>query len=283
MLSYQHAYHAGGPADVHKHALLVLVLDHLRRKDKPFIVLDLQAGEGVYDLTSPEALKTGEYARGIGRVWQQRTGGPALTAYLAAIDTLNPAALQTYPGSPAISQHGLRAQDRLILNELHPSAHATLRRWARRDHRITVHNRNAGEALGALLPPEIRRGLVLVDPSYEDRHEYATTAAQVTNAVTKWAEGIFAVWYPLLADNRHQPLWDGLAKLKQPMLASELHLDVGGLADAPELGLRGSGMIMINPPWQFAAEAAALGDDLVRLLGDGPAAHHTLTWINPDR
>ncbi len=283
MLSYQHAYHAGGPADVHKHALLLLALAHLARKAKPFVAIDVHAGEGAYALTRPEAEKTAEFRRGITRLWPPAKNAGTLAPYLDVVSAANPGGtLSVYPGSPAFVRACLREQDRLILNELHPGAAAALRRWVGNDPRIAVHKRDADEAIRALLPPEIRRGLVLIDPSYEMRGAYEETAAAVAAAVAKWPEGIFMVWYPHLADKRHVPLVEGLRKIETPMVMSELDLDSGGLADAPEKGLRGSGVIVVNPPWQFADDADALGKELAKRLGEGPRAKHSLTWLRPE-
>ncbi len=284
MLSYQHAYHAGGPADVHKHVLLLRVLAYLARKSKPFVAIDVHAGEGAYALARPEAEKTAEFRRGIARLWAAPAKAEALAPYLDVVRAANPhGALSVYPGSPAFMRAGLRDHDRLILNELHPAAVAVLRRWAGSDPRIAVHKRDADEAIRALLPPEIRRGVVLIDPSYEMRGSYEATAAAVADSVAKWPEGIFVVWFPHLADRRHVPLVDGLKTIDAPMVMSDLDLDSGGLADAPDKGLRGSGVIVINPPWQFAEEADLLGKELARQLGEGPRAKHTLTWLRPER
>jgi 23S rRNA (adenine2030-N6)-methyltransferase len=202
---------------------------------------------------------------------------------MATLHAINPGdALSVAPGSPAIVRSVLGDQDRLIVNELHPAAATALHRWTANDPRVAIHRRDANEALRGLLPPEIRRGLVLVDPSYEERGAYADTARAVAGGVTRWPEGIFATWYPILADRRDKALTEGLAAIDAPMVSSELDFDNRGLADAPALGLRGSGLIVINPPWQFADRAGPLGNALARHLGDGPKAAHRLTWIHPD-
>ena len=283
MLSYQHAYHAGGPADVHKHALLALVLRHLADKPKPFCAIDLHAGEGVYDLTAAAAEKTAEYRRGIGLVWPV-TPSPGLGDYLDAVRSVNAGGtLQFYPGSCAIMRAALRDQDRLIVNDLHPAAATALERWARRDPRIAVHRRDAIAALPALVPPLVRRGVVLIDPSYEVKAEYTTVAAALCRAQAKWSDGIFMLWYPLLADNRHRVLHEALAEIDAPMLTSEIVFGASGPADAPSLGLRGSGMLVINPPWGFAAATEAVSAWLSTTLAQGIGAAHDLTWLRPDK
>ena len=283
MLSYQHVFHVGGPADVHKHAVLWSLLEHLRGKEKPFVAIDLYAGEGLYALTRAEAEKIKEYERGIQRLWARSGLGPELTAYVDAVRAFNAGTLSLYPGSPALLRAALRAQDRLVLNELHPAAAAALRAWVAENPQIAIHRRDAGEAIDGLLPPTIRRGLLLIDPSYELKGEYAQVADGIRRAVARWPEGIVMAWYPLLADNRHEPLIAGLQDLSAPALLSQIDLGVQGFADAPTRGLRGSGVIVINPPWKFESTAKAIGDGLAPVLGEGPKAAHTLRWLVPER
>ena len=164
-MNYRHAYHAGSHIDVFKHAVLVMLLEHLRKKAKGFTVLDTHAGAGRYDLTAIEAQKTGEAADGIGRVIGKDI--PAAAAYLDLIRRLNPDGLRTYPGSPAIIAAFLRDDDRLIACELHEEEAAKLRRAFRGDPRVAVHHRDGYEAITAFVPPPSRRGLVFIDPPYE--------------------------------------------------------------------------------------------------------------------
>jgi len=286
MLSYQHAYHAGGPADVHKHAVLNALALHMGEKDKPFCALDVFAGEGVYDLAHAMATKTNEYTQGIGALWSGKISVPAaLAAYLTLVRSFNPdGVLKTYPGSPAVVKAHLRDIDRLIVNELHPAANEALHHWARRDSRIAVHKRDALEALGALVPPPIRRGFAVIDPSYEVAAEYAATGAAVVRAIAKWTTGIYVVWYPLLADARHAPLLSALKNdIDFPTVVSEITFDTAGLPDAPKMGLRGSGLVIVNPPWQFETVLMDIGEWLAAALPFGPKAQHTLTWLTPRR
>lgn len=280
MLSYQHAYHAGGPADIHKHAALCLLLDRLAEKDKPFAVIDLHAGHGVYDLGSTEAQKTQEFSSGIARLWPKRNSATpaAVEKLLAALAPLNPdGALKIYPGSPALARAALRENDRLILNELHPAAQADLKKWARRDSRISVHMRDGLEALVGLVPPPIRRGLVVIDPSYEVKSEYADVPEALRKAVRKWKEGIYFVWYPVLADNRHRQLVAGLEKdVPAPTVCCELMFTRGKAAkDAP--GLRGTGLIVVNPPWQFDTAMTEAGEWMAKTMTDG--GQHATRWL----
>jgi 23S rRNA (adenine2030-N6)-methyltransferase len=279
MLSYQHAYHAGGPADVHKHALLRCVLLRLAAKAKPFTAIDLHGGEGWYALTRPEALKTAEYTAGIGQLWTKTQLGPDLAGYLAMVRSLNPGdTLSAYPGSPEIMRAVLRPADRLIVNELHPAASIALKRWAGHDNRVAVHRRDATEALLALVPPEIRRGVVMIDPSYEQADEYTCWADLLVEACRKWREGTYVVWYPILTFGRHAALLAAARSLQQPAFDSAFLLGRGGLLDAPDRGLRGSGVLVVNPPYPVEDAVERLGAELVTHLTGGTGAH-TLTWL----
>jgi 23S rRNA (adenine2030-N6)-methyltransferase len=284
MLSYQHGYHAGGPADVHKHAALCLLMDRLISKEKPFCAMDLFAGEGVYDLGGDKAQKVKEFEKGISRLWPGENCPPALNKYFLIVKALNRrAALKSYPGSPAVLRAFLRDDDRLILNELHPSSFSALKKWAGRDKRIAVHKRDGLEALAGLVPPTIRRGLVLIDPSYEVKSEYTTIPVNLAKAVKKWPQGIFVLWYPILAEGRHKALTDGLLdKVETGIFHSEIELAAKRgrkpAQDAPEAGMLGSGVFVLNPPWQFDAAMADVGAWITKTMTDG-AGHHKASWL----
>jgi len=277
MLSYQHAYHAGNPADVHKHVALCLLLGHLTAKDKPFTVIDLHAGEGDYDLSQFAPQKTGEYRHGIEVLWGATTTAPTLAPYMKLVREMNPdGALKHYPGSPALARAALRADDRLVLNELHPKAHADLGRWARKDERISVHQRDSLEALTALVPPTPRRGLVLIDPSYEIKGEYTAIAEKMVEAHAKWREGIYMLWYAMLKDARHKALLEILqTKIDAPMLVDELTFALPKRDDGVS-GLLGSGLVVINPPWRADDEIRDAGHALSRAFAH---ARHSLSWL----
>jgi 23S rRNA (adenine2030-N6)-methyltransferase len=237
MLSYQHAYHAGNAADLHKHIALAELLVRLTIKARGLTYVETHAGRGHYDLAGAEAGKTGEAARGIGRL----APDPA-TAYGGALNAIRarhgPSA---YPGSPLIARHLLRPQDRLVLHELHPAEHAALRRaMAGRGPPVAIHRRDGFEGTLALAPPDPRRGLVLVDPSYEVKDEYAASAAFVRRLLAKWPEAIVLVWYPLLAAGRHAELLAGLRGLRT--LRNEVAI-AGATA-----GMTGSGLLLVNAP-----------------------------------
>lgn len=270
MLSYQHGFHAGNFADVHKHSLLSLVLKNLRLKDKPFISFDMYAGRGRYTLSGSQAQKTGEYTQGIGQLWPQESTirwPDILDHYKETLQNINERGqLQFYPGSPTLLHTALRENDQLHVCELHPAELDALKIWQQHYPKAHVHARNAHEALNALLPPKIKRGVVLIDPSYDIKNEYLDVANSVIEATKKWPQGIFMIWYPLLAAERHEEMIKRLLqKCKLPMLRSELQIrecdpegEFGG-------GMFGSGMIIINPPWQIDQQISAISPWLEQL------------------
>jgi 23S rRNA (adenine2030-N6)-methyltransferase len=260
-MNYRHLYHAGNHADVFKHAILAQLILHLRLKPKPFAVIDTHAGLGLYDLASPEALKTGEAADGIGRALAAAM--PAAEPFLAIVRGMNAAGgLPVYPGSAAVARSLLRDDDRLIASELHPDDHRTLRAQLRGDPRVSVHHRDGYEALLAFVPPPERRGLVLIDPPYEDRGEPARLGAALVAAMRKWPTGIFAAWYPVKERTTLAPLFaavDGAGF--DGIIAEFLRHEEDGIRFA------GSGLVILNPPWQFEATATALQTELRAALG----------------
>jgi 23S rRNA (adenine2030-N6)-methyltransferase len=268
MFSYQHGFHAGGFADVHKHTALCLLLDHLRRKETPFCVIDSHAGRGLYDLTGLQARKTGEWQHGIGRLVDTEPESDGLVRYLETVAGLNENdEIRSYPGSPMIAARMLRPGDRLLLVEGHPSEHAALRRQFRGDPRVHIHKRDSFEALPALVPPAERRGLVLMDPSYEIKSEYERIPAIIEAALRRWANGIIAIWYPVLPELRHETLLLGMEALDRPILVAEL------TGSGSERGLAGTGLIVVNPPWQFDTGLAAAGAEIANLLFGGTGQH----------
>lgn len=279
MLSYRHGFHAGNWADVQKHTALALLLLHLRRKDKPFCVLDAYAGDGGYGMTSPEALKTGEFKEGIGRIWGRMDAPQGVDWYLEQVRAANPdGMLLHYPGSPALSRAALRDGDRLVLGELHPAAWQALKERFGRDRQVALHRRDGLEFLTALLPPTIRRGLVLLDPAYEVKDEYERLAAALCRGFEKWREGIYAVWYPVLAAGRHEGMIREIAGLAAPrgILKAEI-----APPEPPPAGMRAAGMVVLNPPWGFAEAMETAGGWLARALWVGAAGHHDLVWLAP--
>ncbi len=255
-MNYRHAYHAGSFADVVKHAVLALVIGHLRRKETPFLVLDTHAGIGAYDLAGIEAGKTGEWQGGIGRVLAQPAPPAALAPYLDAVRDLNPdGGLRWYPGSPALARALMRPQDRLALVELHPEDHAELKRRFAGDHATGIHHMDGYVALKALLPPPERRGCVLVDPPFEAKDEAQRLCRGLAQALGRWPTGTILVWHPIKARAAVTRLHADIVGLAPPStLAVELLLRP---ADDP-FRLNGTGMLVINPPWQLDQALAGL-------------------------
>lgn len=252
MLSYQHAYHAGGPADLHKHAALAALLASLTRKARPISYLESHAGRGLYDLSDDAAAKTGEALRGVALLAE--TDHPYWTAIRAVRDAFGPAA---YPGSPAVARALLRPEDQLHLMELHPAEHAALVA-AMAGPGVAIHRRDGREGLRALTPPNPRRGLALIDPSYEVKSEYADTADLALEVAARWPEGVVMVWYPILRESRHEALTGPVAAVAPPGL---LRHEVA-FADPPERGMVGSGLILLNAPFgaaELLAAAAQIG------------------------
>ena len=202
-MNYRHIYHAGNRCDVVKHAILTLVLAHLRKKEKGFAVLDSFAGTGLYDLNDPRAQKTGEANGGILNLLDS-PALPALANYMGVLLKMNPLwdgksaeGFRVYPGSPLIAFHMLREQDRLMACELHPEDAEALRTLAPADKRVQIHHRDWYEALGAFLPPPEVRGLALIDPPYEQPDEFDALVKRIAEAHRRWASGIFMIWYPI--------------------------------------------------------------------------------------
>lgn len=280
MLSYQHGYHAGHFVDVHKHTALLLILRHLLVKPSPFCVIDTHAGAGSYDLTGDQARKTGEWCDGIGRLLAAGPPrGDGLRAYVAAVRNFNGAgSLERYPGSPMIAAQGIRACDRVIAMELHPAEHAALAAALGRRRNVHLHRRDGFEGLVALVPPLERRGLVLIDPSYEIKDDYARVPRTVARALGRWPNGIYVAWYPVLPEARHDVLLAGfreIAEAGRPILTAEL--------TGPERprGLVGTGLAIVNPPYRFAESLSDAGTEMAACLFAEGEGHHLVGDLAP--
>jgi 23S rRNA (adenine2030-N6)-methyltransferase len=264
-MNYRHAYHAGNFADCFKHALLLALLDAFARKPTSFFVLDTHAGAGRYDLDAEAAQRTGEAATGIRRLLL-RPSAP-LSRYLGLVEQIG-----LYPGSPTLVRSLLRENDRLACCELHPEDASTLRRRFYRDQQVEVHERSGWEALGALLPPREKRGLVFIDPPFEARDEFVTLADGLRRGQDRFSHGVFAAWYPV----KHLPSVRGfhgtLARSGiRNIIAVELYLRDITIPDR----LNGCGLIVINPPYQFESQAPLIATALLDALGDNEAGAGT--------
>lgn len=264
MLSYRHAFHAGNHADVLKHCVLVQVLGYLLQKDKPLLFVDTHAGAGVYDLASPWAQKNREYDAGIGRLLACGTLPAGLQPYVQLVRDLNPGKpLQRYPGSPWLAARLLRPQDRARLFELHPAEFQALHTLLRADRRVKVEQQDGFQALVPLLPPTQRRALVLIDPPYEVKQDYATALSALQAAWRRFPAGVYLLWYPLVRPASVERLERDLKSsgLRDVLLA-ELAVAARGVG-----GMQASGLILVNPPWTLRPQLSALLEFLATTLG----------------
>jgi 23S rRNA (adenine2030-N6)-methyltransferase len=257
LFSYRHAFHAGNHADVLKHSIFVHILDHYNRKDSPYWVIDTHAGAGLYDLRSDWALKNGEFVDGLDRLLSGEPTPPLIERYLEEVQHFNPdGAANFYPGSPWLALRALRPQDRLRLFEMHPSEVDILRRNLDRQGRsatrqTTIYETDGFEGLKSQLPPSPRRAIIIIDPSYEDKHDYRRTLQAVNDGLKRFATGCFAIWYPLVQRREAHELARSLERLKTPWV----HASLAVRKPVREgFGLHGSGMFVINPPWTLHAE-----------------------------
>jgi 23S rRNA (adenine2030-N6)-methyltransferase len=282
-MNYRHIYHAGNVADVLKHAVLARLVTYLKQKDKAFRVLDTHAGIGLYDLSGEEAQKTGEWRDGIGRLLAEPIPAsvqPILAPYLEVIATLNPegpaGGITTYPGSPMLTRRLLRPQDRLSAMELHPDDYETLHRLFDGDYQSRITELDGWLALGAHLPPKEKRGLVLVDPPFEEPGEFERLQKGLARAYRRFPGGTFCLWYPLKQGAPIAEFHEGLVALNIPkMLCCELSVK----SDRGTTGLTGSGLIVVNPPFTLKDEMDVLLPFLKDRLKQDRFASARALWL----
>ncbi|QFI54018.1 23S rRNA (adenine(2030)-N(6))-methyltransferase RlmJ [Aeromonas simiae] len=280
MLSYRHAFHAGNHADVLKHAVQALILESLKKKEKPFIVLDTHAGGGLYDLRGEWAQKKAEFADGIGRLWDEQARWSSIDPYLAIVRAMNDdGTLTYYPGSPELSRRLTRAQDKVVLMELHNNEVESLRGNMQGDERVTVHHRDGFEGLVALLPPTPRRGLVLVDPPYELKEDYFRVVETLKKAQKRWATGIYTIWYPILGREADRSR-DMLSAIAKAGLGDVLVAELEVAGQTPDWGMNGSGMVIVSPPWLLDKQIEAFLKPLCAKLAQGPGAQYRVEWLS---
>lgn len=274
-MNYRHAYHAGNFADVLKHVTLALTIEYLKKKDAAFRIIDTHAGRGEYALQSAEAVKTREWEGGIGRLV-----GPdaetlpldvrrVMAPYLEAVRAENPNDLSIYPGSPLIARRLMRNQDRLIANELHPDDAIALKKALARDRRVKVLTLDGWDALKSLLPPKEKRGIVLIDPPFEQGNEFERLAEGLEAGLRRFATGVFLAWFPIKEPRPVAQFYDRLSKLAAEILRVELRLRG---PEATDDFLNGCGLIVANPPYSLEGELATILPELVRRFGRDPAA-----------
>ncbi len=281
-MNYRHAFHAGGFADVIKHVVLVRILTYLQDKQAAFRVIDTHAGAGLYDLTGDEARRGGEWLTGIARLMQARFSegtAPLIKPYLDIVRAFNrPGELVAYPGSPLIARALLRPQDRLTACEAEPKARKRLIDALRRDTQARVVDLDGWVALPAFVPPKERRGLILIDPPYEQKDEFEHLAEGFAQAFAKWPTGIYLLWYPVKSRRASDSLARHVAGVVGVGATSGkcLRLEFSVAPQAAEPGLTSAGVLIANPPWTLAAELRAILPELEKPLGRGGAGRFRL-------
>ena len=286
-MNYRHAFHAGGFADVIKHIVLVRILIYLQDKPAAFRVIDTHAGAGVYDLGGDEARRGGEWLTGIARLMQARfseTTLPLVKPYLDIVRAFNPqAALEAYPGSPLIARVLLRPQDRLTACEVEPKARKRLIDALRRDTQARVVDLDGWTALPAFVPPKERRGLVLIDPPYEQKDEFERLAGGFAEAFAKWPTGSFMLWYPVKSrratDTLARHVLDAVGA--GPSAGKCLRLEFSVAPQVIGGALASAGLLIVNPPWTLIGELKAILPELEKPLGQGGAGRFRLETPKP--
>ena len=280
VLSYRHLFHAGNFADVFKHALLARLLIALSAKDKPYLYLDTHAGIARYDLRAPWAQKAREYENGIARIWKATDAPPVLEPYLEAVRALNPdGKLRYYPGSPLVAKRLLRAGDRMVLTELNTADHEVLANVFAREKHVAVERMDAYQALKAYLPPAERRGLVLVDSSFDVAREFDRIVKALKAAYARWNTGVYAIWYPLMEP---AAMRDFLAAVARSGVRKVLRVEIV-VRERDESGIiPGCGMLVVNPPWRFDTEAKTIVKWLAPRLAVSGKGQALVEWLVPE-
>lgn len=280
MLSYRHQFHAGNVSDVFKHAMLTRLLVALTKKDKPFCMLDTHAGSGIYDLQHPWSQKTEEWRHGIGRIWGRADAPPSLAPYLDAIRADNADGhLHYYPGSPRIARRLMRSDDRLVLCELNKEDCAAVTLACAGVRHTAIHNQDGFSAIRAFLPPQERRGLTFIDAAFDQANEFGRITRAIKEAHTRFATGMIAVWYPLMASAAMEAFARSLQAIKLP---KSLQLELSVYPEDWTAHIRGSGMIVVNPPYGLDQEAPPLLDWLWRALSPEKQGGTRCAWLVPE-
>ncbi len=265
MLSYRHSFHAGNFADVLKHTVLIHILQHLKKKQKPFCYVDTHAGAGLYSLNSAHAGKTEEFVQGIGALWQTSQLPPSIATYVNMIKEFNSqAVLDYYPGSPLIARHLLRKQDRLFLYELHNTDVKQLETAIYPDKRVQVHHTDGFQYCPGLMPPAQRRGLVLIDPAYEIKTDYEQVITTLMQLYKRFSTGTYVLWYPVVERSRINNMEK---KIQASPLKNVQLFELGQRNDSQAYGMTASGLVVINPPWTLKTEMQQALPFLAKRLG----------------
>jgi 23S rRNA (adenine2030-N6)-methyltransferase len=277
VLSYRHAFHAGNFADVLKHIVLIQLLDYLQKKDQPICCIDTHSGAGEYRLDSSYALKNSEFSSGIGKLWQSNNLPEAITRYVQLIKQANSADSMTrYLGSPLIIQALLRPQDRLFLYELHNTEVDLLRTAIGKDKQVKLFHADGLKNVLGLLPPQERRGLVLIDPSYELKTDYVDVPDALIAMHKRFATGTYALWYPVVDRSRNQAMEK---MLQNSGMKNILLIELGITEDSNEHGMTASGLIIINPPWTLKEQMQTVLPCLLDALGANDTGFYRLQTL----
>ncbi|MBP6309074.1 MAG: 23S rRNA (adenine(2030)-N(6))-methyltransferase RlmJ [Arenimonas sp.] len=279
-MNYLHGFHAGNHADVLKHCVLLYLMNRLKSKDKAFFVLDTHAGRGQYLLQGEQAKKTGEAQEGIFKLITLKKLPDPVHFYLKQVERVNPVgSLLNYPGSPVLIAQQLREQDRLVCYESQKPEFDLLRQIFKNDQNVKTELGDGYQALKALLPPSERRGLVLIDPPYEaQEQEFQQILNSLQEALLRWPTGQFAIWYPI---KQRRSLIGFFRNVAQLSMKSALVLELLVRKDNSPLRMNGSGMLIINPPYQMDTDLNSSMSKLVELLNDGDGSHR-ITWIKTE-
>ncbi|QMT60002.1 MULTISPECIES: 23S rRNA (adenine(2030)-N(6))-methyltransferase RlmJ [unclassified Legionella] len=270
MLSYQHGYHAGNFADVIKHIVLTHLLDYLTRKDKPLFYLETHSGKGLYDLKNKQAEKTQEYKQGIQLIWHDRQSLPSVFQnYFQSLNQINSThSLRYYPGSPFLAINMLRMQDRMYFCELHPREFEALSQLKCMNKKVHFSNTDGIAAMKALLPPPEKRGLIFIDPSFEIKEEYKEIPLAIKHAYSRFATGVFCLWYPLVDKKLNDRLNRGMKEIN-PTNALRIEFN---LTSTPMNGMGGCGLWIINPPFTLAEEMKTVLNTLKTYFNSGSSS-----------
>lgn len=275
MLAYRHAFHAGNHADVLKHCVLQQILMYMNQKDKPYWVIDTHAGAGMYSLASDYANTKSEYLDGVARLWECDDLPPVLNDYMSLIQLCNNKGdWSLYPGSPEVIRRSIRADDRMRLFELHPTDFEILQENFERDRQAKLFKSDGFASLKALLPPPTRRAVIFMDPPYEIKTDYPKVVDALEEGLSRFAEGVYVVWYPILTRGDHIRMIESLGKL------SEKTLNIAMTVQEPDekgFGMLGSGLFVINPPWTLKDTMQDIMPYLVEKLAQYPGASYDIS------
>ena len=278
MLSYRHAFHAGNFADVLKHSVLSIVLDYMTRKEKGFCYIDSHSGAGMYQLADSYSQKTGEYKNGIAKIINDESAPEALEPYLSLINSLNLHSdnLEIYPGSPGVAKAFVRRQDSSHLFELHPSDIQHLEGFCQHWRKVFVKQSDGYKGVLALLPPPSRRGVVLIDPPYELKEDYQKAVSTIIKAYNKFSTGTYIVWYPVVKRSFIEQMQKDFTNSD---IKNLLQVEFCLADDTEEYGMTGTGLFIVNPPWQLSEQLAEILPFLKAKLGNNDSSYQLTQLI----